>query len=627
MKHKNLLAISALALTATMLFACGKNGGKSNPPRPTMYTVTFYNGEQVFETTQVEEGELVSKPTTDPQRAGFDFTGWFTQATGGEEWLFNVNPVIEDLNLYAQFQESQVNYTVNFLVNGEVAATGTTNSRDQNNVVAPQVNVGVGNSLLGYGDVVGTNVSFVDYRVGAEIPYNEIYRLADDQHVLNLHAIIKAGEIIRLNVGVWGRYVDEAGFNRIYNAFKAHANNQGLTFDFLDYTYLNINRVADFAAAILEDGTINVAFPSGSNFIDQTDIDTVYTKHALVGTVESSDGTKATGRYVTALSSLDIVDDFYDWVLSDEGKLACDSDYEPPKPYPVEEADANKLVIGVWGRWLPTEHATSVLNAWKTYATAQSITYTEAKIEYYTGTTNADPYFNKANYLEAVGDNPAIDVILPVTLSIAKGEDSDGATYGVNSKIVTTVNLGTGDDGLGLTIEGKTDRAMATLNSDALTASFVTFVNTDEGKKALDPTYGEQTQIQTTLKISYYGRYITEANANAITAKIQEYITGKGISFTSITTDYVDAATGNNNANYVAAIADDADLVLCGASALTSVLNGDERFTVVSSETIGTIQGQSSRLVHVLVDGNLSQAAVEYLISDAGKTYLAGLTA
>ena len=614
MKHKNLLAISALALTATMLFACGKNGGKSNPPRPTMYTVTFYNGEQVFETAQVEEGELVSKPATDPQRSGFDFTGWFTQATGGEEWLFNVNPVIEDLNLYAQFQESQVNYTVNFLVNGEVAATGTTNSRDQNNVVAPQVNVGVGNSLLGYGDVVGTNVSFVDYRVGAEIPYNEIYRLADDQHVLNLHAIIKAGEIIRLNVGVWGRYVDEAGFNRIYDAFKAHANNQGLTFDFLDYTYLNINRVADFAAAILEDGTINVAFPSGSNFIDQTDVDKVYTKHAPCGTIVSSDGTAQTGRYVTALSSLDIVDDFYDWVLSDAGKLACDPDYVVPTEH--GEANSSQFVLGVWGRYYTEAYTQDLLNAFEEYLDAESISYEEVTYVYF----DDSQYHNKADYLTEVSDDLSLDVIFPVNSTIAAGTDS-----AIPAKLQPKIGHDT--DLSGLSIGGETNRHLATLNEEALTLAFVTFVQTEDGKKALDPTYGGEVAIQTTLKISYYGRYITETNAEAVTSKIREYITGQSISFTSITTDYVDATTGNKNATFVAAMADDADLVLCGATALTSVLNGDDRFTVVSSETVGSIQGTDDRLVHVLVDGNLSRAAVEYLTSDAGKAFLAALTA
>ena len=597
-----------------MLFACGKNGGKSNPPRPTMYTVTFYDGEQVFETAQVEEGELVSKPATDPQRSGFDFTGWFTQATGGEEWLFNVNPVIEDLNLYAQFQESQVNYTVNFLVNGEVAATGTTNSRDQNNVVAPQVNVGVGNSLLGYGDVVGTNVSFVDYRVGAEIPYNEIYRLADDQHVLNLHAIIKAGEIIRLNVGVWGRYVDEAGFNRIYDAFKAHANNQGLTFDFLDYTYLNINRVADFAAAILEDGTINVAFPSGSNFIDQTDVDKVYTKHAPCGTIVSSDGTAQTGRYVTALSSLDIVDDFYDWVLSDAGKLACDPDYVVPTEH--GEANSSQFVLGVWGRYYTEAYTQDLLNAFEEYLDAESISYEEVTYVYF----DDSQYHNKADYLTEVSDDLSLDVIFPVNSTIAAGTDS-----AIPAKLQPKIGHDT--DLSGLSIGGETNRHLATLNEEALTLAFVTFVQTEDGKKALDPTYGGEVAIQTTLKISYYGRYITETNAEAVTSKIREYITGQSISFTSITTDYVDATTGNKNATFVAAMADDADLVLCGATALTSVLNGDDRFTVVSSETVGSIQGTDDRLVHVLVDGNLSRAAVEYLTSDAGKAFLAALTA
>ena len=629
MKHKNLFAIPVLALTATMLFACGNKGGKSNPHRPNMYTVTFYSEGEVYATQQVEEHELATKPETDPQKEGHDFTGWFTQAEGGTEWVFSVNEVTEDTNLYAHFELGRVDYTINLLLDGEVVDTKTTNSEDQTAVVLTAVAVGEGKSLLGYGNTTGTTAADVDYRVGASLPYADVVSLANEQHVVNLNAIVKTGAVQRLNVAVWTRYIDEGGFQRIFGAYKTYADTNSVDYDFLDYKMVDGSNVANFVTAFQLDPTYNVVFPSIDNFVNDAAI-TTEVRHVACGKIVSADGTAQTGRKITSFSNDDIVNNFVDWIISDAGKVACDPDYEPPKPYPVEEADANKLVIGVWGRWMTEAHANDVLDAWKEYATAQSIQYTEAKIQYYEGKTNdaQHPYFNKAPYLEAIGGNPAIDVILPVTLTIAKGEDTDGATYGINDKVEATVNLGIGDDGLGLIIEDKNDRAMATLNDDALTASFVTFINTDDGKKALDPTYGEETDVQTVLTISYYGLYISSLNADKITAEIKRYFTASSIEYDDVLTDYVLETVGTDNANFAANISENSDMSIGGGAKSTLddafVANG---FTVVSKQQLGTIAGETKRYCHTFNSGELTVACLNYLLSTDGQAFLATLTA
>ena len=97
----------------------------------------------------------------------------------------------------------------------------------------------------------------------------------------------------------------------------------------------------------------------------------------------------------------------------------------------------------------------------------------------------------------------------------------------------------------------------------------------------------------------------------------------------SVVTDYVNSTDGKNNDTFVSHMSDDANLVLCGASALTSVLNGDSRFTVVSSAALGTgsVAGHNNRLYHTLDNGELTTAAVTYLTSEAGVTFLSSLEA
>ena len=620
MKHKNLVGITALCCASMLLFACNNNkGGK--PKGPTMYTVTFYSEGEVYATQEVEEHELASKPTTDPTKAEHDFVGWFTAAEGGEEWVFSVNEVVADTDLFAHFELGRVDFTINLIVGDQVATTLTTNSVDQTDVTLSGVTVDEGKSLLGYGLAAGTTAADVDYRVGAALPYADVVRLANAQHVVNLYAIAKVGEVQRLNVAVWSKYIDQGGFERIIAAYKTYADTNSVDYDFLDWEMVEGSNVTNFVAAFRLDPTYNVVFPSINNFANSESV-TDEVRHSTVGAIAWADEThaKETGRCITTFSSEAIVENFYAWILSDAGKLACDPDYEPPKPYPVEEADANKLVIGVWGRWLTSEHATSVLNAYKTYAQAQSITYTEAKIQYYDGPQSTDAYYNKGKYLEAIGGNPAIDVILPVTQSIADANtetaDSDAKNYGITSKIVTTINLGTGDDGLGLNIEGKNDRAMATLNNDALTASFVAFINTDEGKLALDPDYGEQEVIQTQLKISYYGKFISSDHADDITEALEAYFTAQGLNFGEhIITDYANGTTYNSNSKYTAHFNElGYDISFGGKNDIGTSFSP----APVNTYTVGTIEGNTNRACYTFVNGNLANAVLTYLQSEAG---------
>ncbi|MDR2556083.1 MAG: InlB B-repeat-containing protein, partial [Bacteroidales bacterium] len=73
-------------------------------PIPDTFDVTFdVQGGSAVEAQRVVEGDMAVKPA-DPTKEDYIFTGWYTAATGGDEYLFN-SPVTTDITLYAQWEE------------------------------------------------------------------------------------------------------------------------------------------------------------------------------------------------------------------------------------------------------------------------------------------------------------------------------------------------------------------------------------------------------------------------------------------------------------------------------------------------------------------------------------------
>ena len=631
MKNKKLLSLSILCCSSFLLFGCTTKKNDDGPTEPveTYYTVTFMNGDVVFDTKQALANDVVERPSSNPQKDDFDFVGWYTEVTEGVKWVFETDVVTKDMTLYAHFESSQVNYSVNLLLNGEIQETKTTDSKSQNDVTLSAVAVGDGNSLLGWGIETGTTAEYVDYRVGTKLTYEEVVELADENNTVNLNAIVKEGEIVRLNIALWTRYADKDCVERVIDAFEKVVTTK---YDFIDYTAFEpaessgdeYYSVANFASGVASDASIGVAFPTGNNFASQASVADLVKENVSLGVAiknAKGENDSDTSRYVARLSDNAIDVEFVNWLKSDDGKVVLNSDYVPSTEH--GEASSTKLVLGVWGRFLPSDTADGVVDAFKTYATSQGVSYESVSVEYYDSTN----YNGKATYLGAAKDDLSLDVLLPVSKAIAKATDSDiDDTF--KTKFNTALNLGEtdGDDvGLGLTVGGSSNRWLVTLNADSLTESFVSFCQTEEGKKALDPTYGVVDVIdeeQTTLTISYYGKFISESNATIVTNAIKSYFDSESISYTSIVSDYVDATTGNNNKNYASNMSKDADISLCGASALASSLSN-----VTTYGDLGTVQGQDNRMYYAFNNGELTLACIKYLTSTAGQTLLPGLTA
>lgn len=78
--------------------------GNGNTPETETFTVTFqynYDNEGAYKTVEVKSGETVSEPS-DPTRSGYTFNGWYTSATGGDEFDFST-PITQDVTLYASW--------------------------------------------------------------------------------------------------------------------------------------------------------------------------------------------------------------------------------------------------------------------------------------------------------------------------------------------------------------------------------------------------------------------------------------------------------------------------------------------------------------------------------------------
>ena len=75
---------------------------KIKPTKPTV-TFDFDNGSEV-KTEKVENGKTISKPETDPTRAGWNFVGWYTKDDNDKYELFDFNtPITDNMTLYARW--------------------------------------------------------------------------------------------------------------------------------------------------------------------------------------------------------------------------------------------------------------------------------------------------------------------------------------------------------------------------------------------------------------------------------------------------------------------------------------------------------------------------------------------
>lgn len=86
-----------------------------------LHTVTFdTQGGTAIAPAQVLDGRKVSAPGSEPERGGYTFNGWFTQASGGEEFDFEGIVIEDDVTIYAQWTAHAYDLVLDYQTVGEV---------------------------------------------------------------------------------------------------------------------------------------------------------------------------------------------------------------------------------------------------------------------------------------------------------------------------------------------------------------------------------------------------------------------------------------------------------------------------------------------------------------------------
>ncbi len=82
------------------------------------YHVSFYNGEDIFFETELEEGNMIEAPHDKPQKASdeqFDYTF--------SGWDHELGQVKEDIVFHAEYQKTAHSYLVQFRIDGQIVET------------------------------------------------------------------------------------------------------------------------------------------------------------------------------------------------------------------------------------------------------------------------------------------------------------------------------------------------------------------------------------------------------------------------------------------------------------------------------------------------------------------------
>ena len=114
------------------------------------YDITFqYNNGQPNETVRVHENEFVPRPAT-PQRNGYNFTGWYTDASCTSAWNFDIDRVTGPMTLYAGWEEAvKTEYRVTFRPNN--GDSNRTIVVPANSLIPPQTSPALpGYSFIGW---------------------------------------------------------------------------------------------------------------------------------------------------------------------------------------------------------------------------------------------------------------------------------------------------------------------------------------------------------------------------------------------------------------------------------------------------------------------------------------------
>ncbi len=99
------LAAMCIALGAGAFVACGDKGGETPGGNVDdgKITVTFYDGQTVLDTVELDKGSKVERPAADPTKDGYDFVRWCGTPSYSKAFDFNTE-LEEDTSVFAGFR-------------------------------------------------------------------------------------------------------------------------------------------------------------------------------------------------------------------------------------------------------------------------------------------------------------------------------------------------------------------------------------------------------------------------------------------------------------------------------------------------------------------------------------------
>jgi len=101
------------------------------------YTINFESndGSVVSDIDDVTQGNSITEPV-DPEKASFNFVGWYKESTLDTVWNFSTDTVTSDITLYAKWTSLPI-YTVNLVSNGGSSVAEITNVIEGEAITAP----------------------------------------------------------------------------------------------------------------------------------------------------------------------------------------------------------------------------------------------------------------------------------------------------------------------------------------------------------------------------------------------------------------------------------------------------------------------------------------------------------
>lgn len=270
-----------------------------------------------------------------------------------------------------------------------------------------------------------------------------------------------------LEIAVWGRWITEAQFVKLYDGFKQYCADNNISADDIHYTYYvgatnsdPYYYIANFTGAVVVNGGADIVFPCATNLTTQSGTQITSAEIAPLNITLNG----KTDRCVAKLTETDFSNAFFDYCATDGAKVILDPSYTPAV------VDQKKvLVVACWGRFMKEEKFKELIADFKAYCDENNVEYIDIIANYYVGAQSGiDPYYNIAPFTEKVLQDGNTDIVLPCA-----------DNFNANQSNLAAVKL------LAIDVYGQTNRRVAALNAEELTEIFFTYIQTASAQEIL----------------------------------------------------------------------------------------------------------------------------------------------